>query len=77
MNDSKYGLTASIWTRDQTAFMEMVSQIETGTVFMNGCDSPDPALPWTGVKDSGKGISMSKYAFDGFTQVKSVDMRLA
>lgn len=76
MNDSQYGLTASIWTQDRETFLTMVSELETGMVFMNGCDAPDPALPWTGVKDSGRGISMSKFAFDGFTQVKGVDMRL-
>ncbi|ORY32897.1 succinate semialdehyde dehydrogenase [Naematelia encephala] len=76
MNDSPYGLTASVWTKDQQAFLDIVPQLETGMAFMNGCDAPDPALPWSGVKDSGRGISMSKFAFDGFTQVKGVDIRI-
>ncbi len=76
MNDSRYGLTASVWTSDQEVFLKLVPQIEAGMVFMNGCDAPDPALPWTGIKDSGRGVSMSQFAFDGFTQVKGVDVRI-
>ncbi|KAB5590617.1 Aldehyde dehydrogenase [Ceratobasidium theobromae] len=65
MNDSPYGLTASIWTSDQpdseAAFQRFVDELETGTVFLNRCDYLDPALAWTGVKDSGRGISLSKF----------------
>lgn len=66
MNDSKYGLTASIWTdaskqESLDAFDELAQQIETGTVFLNRADALDPALPWAGVKDSGRGISLSTY----------------
>ena len=55
MNDSNFGLTASIWTSDVNAAMALADQIETGTVFMNRCDYLDPALAWTGVKDTGRG----------------------
>jgi acyl-CoA reductase-like NAD-dependent aldehyde dehydrogenase len=61
MNDSRYGLTASVWTTDEQAFESMVDKIEAGTVFQNRCDYLDPALAWTGVKQSGRGISLSKY----------------
>lgn len=61
MNDSKYGLTASVWTSDEGAFESLVDKIEAGTVFQNRCDYLDPALAWTGVKHSGRGISLSKY----------------
>ena len=61
MNDSPYGLTASVWTKDTKAFQGLVDDIEAGTVFQNRCDFLDPALAWTGLKNSGRGISLSKY----------------
>ena len=67
MNDSPYGLTASVWTdaagnpASQEAFLHMVNELHTGTVFLNRCDYLDPALAWTGVKDSGRGVSLSKF----------------
>ncbi|KAL8286751.1 hypothetical protein RQP46_004279 [Phenoliferia psychrophenolica] len=75
MNDSPYGLTASVWTKDAAAFEQLVDRIDTGTVFMNRCDYLDPALPWTGVKDSGRGISLSRYGFDAVTRAKSIHVR--
>ncbi len=62
MNDSPYGLTASIWTRDIDAPPTLGDRIETGTVFMNRCDYLDPHLAWTGVKDTGRGGALSKSA---------------
>lgn len=67
MNDSPYGLTASIWTNAQknsdseAAYLWFVERLETGTVFLNRCDYLDPALAWTGVKDSGRGVSLSRF----------------
>jgi acyl-CoA reductase-like NAD-dependent aldehyde dehydrogenase len=66
MNDSKYGLTASVWTdaskeESLAAFEKFAANVDTGTVFLNRADALDPALPWTGVKDSGRGISLSTY----------------
>ncbi|KAK4704868.1 hypothetical protein P7C70_g1336, partial [Phenoliferia sp. Uapishka_3] len=75
MNDSPYGLTASVWTKDLAAFEAIVDRIDTGTVFMNRCDYLDPALAWTGVKDSGRGISLSRYGFDAVTRAKSIHVR--
>ncbi len=75
MNDSDYGLTASIWTRDEAVAFELGGQLETGTVFMNRCDYLDPALAWTGVKDSGRGCSLSVMGFESLTRPKSFHMR--
>ena len=75
MNDSPYGLTASIWTRDTDRAAELGARIETGTVYMNRCDYLDPYLVWTGVKDTGRGAALSKYGFDALTQPKSFHLR--
>ena len=75
MNDSPYGLTAAIWTRDPERAVRIGAQIETGTFFMNRCDYLDPALPWTGVKNSGKGNSLSRYGFLSLTRRKSFHLR--
>jgi acyl-CoA reductase-like NAD-dependent aldehyde dehydrogenase len=75
MNDSEFGLTASVWTADAARAEAMAPQIETGTVFMNGCDYVDPYLGWCGVKDTGKGVSLSKHAFDAVTRLKSYHFR--
>ncbi|MHA7776649.1 aldehyde dehydrogenase family protein [Roseibium sp. M-1] len=76
MNDSPYGLTASIWTEDAQAAAEIGDRIETGTVFMNRCDYLDPALVWTGVKDTGKGAALSEIGFHNLTRPKSFHFRL-
>ncbi|HZO39056.1 MAG TPA: aldehyde dehydrogenase family protein [Methylomirabilota bacterium] len=77
MNDSRYGLTASIWTRDADAALRIGERVETGTWFMNRCDYLDPALAWTGVKDSGRGCTLSKLGLETFTRPKSFHLRLA
>lgn len=71
MNDSEYGLTASIWTRDETKATELSGQIQTGTVYMNRCDYLDPALAWVGVKNSGRGCSLSSLGYQQLTRPKS------
>lgn len=77
MNDSRYGLTASLWTRDVERAIKLGSQIETGTVYMNRCDYLDPALVWTGMKDSGVGASLSVLGYDYFTRPKSYHLRIS
>lgn len=76
MNDSNYGLTASVWTKDPEAAIRIGDQIDTGTWFMNRCDYLDPALAWTGVKDSGRGVTLSKLGYDALTRPKSFHLRL-
>ncbi len=77
MNDSPYGLTASIWTTDTEHAVAIGDRIETGTVFMNRCDYLDPALVWTGVKDTGKGAGLSEIGYDQLTRPKSYHLREA
>jgi len=75
MNDSPYGLTASIWTSDLSAAEKLGDRIDTGTVYMNRCDYLDPALAWTGVKETGRGITLSRLGFDAVTRAKSFHLR--
>ncbi|HEV2502040.1 MAG TPA: aldehyde dehydrogenase family protein [Mesorhizobium sp.] len=75
MNDSPYGLTASIWTADTDRAVAIGDRVETGTVFMNRCDYLDPALVWTGVKDTGKGAALSQIGYDNLTRPKSYHLR--
>ncbi|MBN8729849.1 MAG: aldehyde dehydrogenase family protein [Acidobacteria bacterium] len=75
MNDSRYGLTAAIWTSDPDAALRIGDQIDTGTWFMNRCDYLDPALAWTGVKDSGRGCALSVLGFEQLTRPKSFHLR--
>ncbi len=75
MNDSPYGLTASIWTADTDRAIAIGDRVETGTVFMNRCDYLDPALVWTGVKDTGKGAGLSEIGYDNLTRPKSYHLR--
>ena len=76
MNDSQYGLTASIWTNDQDKACEIGSQVDTGTFFMNRCDYLDPALAWTGIKNTGRGITLSGLGYKQVTRAKSYHLRL-
>jgi acyl-CoA reductase-like NAD-dependent aldehyde dehydrogenase len=76
INDSPYGLTASVWTQDPEAAERIGDGVATGTVFMNRCDYVDPALAWTGVKDTGRGASMSRLGFEALTRPKSFHFRI-
>jgi acyl-CoA reductase-like NAD-dependent aldehyde dehydrogenase len=75
MNDSPYGLTASIWTKDLEIAEKIGNQVQTGTFYMNRCDYLDPALSWTGVKETGKGCSLSEIAYEKLTAPKSFHLR--
>jgi len=75
MNDSKYGLTAALWTSDLDAARKIGDRIETGTVYMNRCDYLDPALAWVGIKDSGRGATLSRVGYEMLTRPKSFHLR--
>ena len=75
INDSRYGLTASIWTPDLDRALALGDRLEVGTVFMNRADYLDPELAWTGVRDSGRGCTLSRFGFDAFTRWKSFHLR--
>ena len=76
MNDSNLGLTASLWTQDQVVAENLGEQLETGTVFMNRCDYLDPALAWTGVKNTGRGAALSELGYQQLTQAKSFHLKI-
>ncbi|MEM8958718.1 MAG: aldehyde dehydrogenase family protein [Pseudomonadota bacterium] len=77
MNDSDFGLTASLWTADSERAARIGAGIETGTVFMNRCDYLDPALCWTGCKDTGRGAALSALGYHSVTRPKSFHFRKA
>lgn len=71
INDSDFGLTASVWTKDVAKGEALGDEIEAGTVFVNRADYPDPSLAWTGYKNSGRAVSLSKFGFDFYGKLKS------
>jgi len=75
INDSAYGLSASIWTRDEEAGLALCNDINTGTVFINRSDYLDPSLPWSGIKDSGRGCSLSYLGYQQLTRPKSIHIK--
>jgi acyl-CoA reductase-like NAD-dependent aldehyde dehydrogenase len=75
MNASRYGLTASVWTRSRGRAEWFADRLQAGTIYQNRCDYLDPGLPWTGVKDSGRGSSLSRYGYYGLTRPKSIHFR--
>jgi acyl-CoA reductase-like NAD-dependent aldehyde dehydrogenase len=76
VNDSRYGLTASVWSRDLDRSRAIGRSLEVGTVFLNRCDFLDPALPWSGWKDSGVGLTLSELGFDRLTRTRGFHLRL-
>jgi len=76
MNDTRYGLTASVWTRDRERAERIARDVDAGTIYQNRCDYLDPALPWTGVRESGKGSTLSKYGFYHLTRRKGIHFRV-
>lgn len=77
MNDSEFGLTASLWTKDIERAKRIGDQIETGTVFMNRADYLDPALCWTGCKNTGRGGGLSEIGYHNLTRPKSYHLKKA
>ena len=77
MNDSDFGLTASLWTQDAARAEAIADQVETGTVFMNRADYLDPALCWTGCKDTGRGGGLSVIGYHNLTRPKSYHFKKA
>lgn len=77
MNDSNFGLTAAVFTRDLETGQRIAEQLDAGTVFTNRCDYLDPELAWTGVKDSGRGCSLSRLGYDVLTRPKSFHLKHA
>jgi acyl-CoA reductase-like NAD-dependent aldehyde dehydrogenase len=75
MNDSPYGLTASIWTADRDAAERIGARVETGTVYMNRCDYLDPGLAWAGVKHTGRGATLSQFGYEALTRPQSFHLR--
>lgn len=75
MNDSEFGLTASIWTKDVTKGETLAESVAAGTVFVNRADYPSPDLAWTGWKNSGKGVTLSQFGFEQFVKLKSFHIK--
>jgi acyl-CoA reductase-like NAD-dependent aldehyde dehydrogenase len=69
-------LTAAVWTADADVAEALGRRVATGTWFMNRCDHLDPALAWTGVKDSGRGCTLSRLGLEAFTRPKSFHLKL-
>ncbi len=75
INDSEYGLTAAIFSRDLEAAEALGDRIEAGTIFLNRCDYLDPALAWNGVKNSGRGCTLSSIGYEHLTRPKSFHLK--
>ena len=75
MNASRYGLTASVWTQNRERAEWLAARLEAGTIYQNRCDYLDPGLAWTGIKDSGRGVSLSRYGYHALTRPKSIHFR--
>ena len=75
MNDSNFGLTASLWTEDINRAEAIADRIDTGTAFMNRADYLDPALCWTGCKDTGRGGGLSMIGYHNLTRPKSYHLK--
>lgn len=76
MNDSEYGLTSAIYSNDYKKAEKLGEQLNTGTVYLNRCDNLNPYLPWSGRKNSGVGVSLSRYGFESFYRLKSYNYRI-
>lgn len=75
MNDTRYGLTAGVYTREQARAERLLAQVNAGSVYWNCCDRVSPRLPWSGVGDSGVGLTLSTYGIQAFTRPKAWHLR--
>jgi acyl-CoA reductase-like NAD-dependent aldehyde dehydrogenase len=75
MNDTRYGLTAGVFTRDEQRARSVLAQVHAGSVYWNCCDRVSPRLPWSGVGDSGVGLTLSTYGIQTFTRPKAWHLR--
>lgn len=76
MNDTRYGLTAGVYTRDEARARELLARVNAGSVYWNCCDRVSPRLPWSGVGDSGIGLTLSTHGIRAFTRTKAWHLRL-
>ncbi|TFY98920.1 aldehyde dehydrogenase family protein [Ramlibacter humi] len=77
MNDTRYGLTAGVYTKDEARAKKLLAQVHAGSVYWNCCDRVSPRLPWSGVGDSGVGLTLSSYGIQTFTRPKAWHLRSA
>jgi acyl-CoA reductase-like NAD-dependent aldehyde dehydrogenase len=77
MNDTRYGLTAGVYTRNESRAQALLEQVNAGSVYWNCCDRVSPRLPWSGVGDSGVGLTLSTYGIDTFTRTKAWHLKQA
>ena len=77
MNDTRYGLTAGVYSRDEAAARALLERINSGTVYWNCCDRVSPRLPWSGHGDSGVGLTLSTHGILAFTRPKAWHLRQA
>jgi acyl-CoA reductase-like NAD-dependent aldehyde dehydrogenase len=75
MNDTRYGLTAGVYTRDEARAVRLLARVNAGSVYWNCCDRVSPRLPWTGRGDSGVGVTLSRYGLSTFTRLKAWHLR--
>ena len=75
MNDTRYGLTAGVYTPDQARATALLAQVNAGSVYWNCCDRVSPRLPWSGYGDSGVGVTLSTYGIQTFTRTKAWHLR--
>ncbi|HYF41922.1 MAG TPA: aldehyde dehydrogenase family protein [Ramlibacter sp.] len=77
MNDTRYGLTAGVYTPDEKRAQALLARVNAGSVYWNCCDRVSPRLPWSGVGDSGVGLTLSRYGIQAFTRPKAWHLRRA
>jgi acyl-CoA reductase-like NAD-dependent aldehyde dehydrogenase len=75
MNDTRYGLTAGMYTRDQARAAALLARVNAGSVYWNCCDRVSPRLPWSGHGDSGVGVTLSTYGIQAFTRPRAWHLR--